>query len=318
MIYRIWHYTGLNPDGVGGVEKHITSMSSAFRAMGHRVYIGKNPDKSFFEDNSPLIFHTHGDSIPDIRTILKYRNNWIHIAHGNTLRRALACKEYFSLSGLRGSSKDLALTQLSSYLIAVSEHALNDSRKLYFNRHSSISIKNGADVENFKVLEKICDKPVLLFVGRADDAVKNYPLLYKLCEKIHSVHEDFELHMAPGVDTSASYIKKLGKLNSLQLREEMRNTRALVLLSKYEGDALVIREAMAAGLPVIASDIRPNRETLEGYKNGFFVELNNFKETLTSVENILFKQKLLPEPSFRSWKTVALEYLAYYDNVFKK
>jgi glycosyltransferase involved in cell wall biosynthesis len=74
----------------------------------------------------------------------------------------------------------------------------------------------------------------------------------------------------------------------------MRNDVPLILksldiyasLSAYEGMSVGILEAMAAGLPIIASDILPNRELVENNKNGVLADINNIGAVTGIIEEL--------------------------------
>jgi len=67
------------------------------------------------------------------------------------------------------------------------------------------------------------------------------------------------------------------KAETLQpaLAADLRQHDALILYSRFEWLPCVIIEAMAAGLPVIASDIPSMHEMIEQYKTGYIVPLND-------------------------------------------
>lgn len=73
-------------------------------------------------------------------------------------------------------------------------------------------------------------------------------------------------------------------------------TDMFILLSSFEGMSNAILEALAVGCPIIASDIKPNREIIEQEKNGFLVSLENEKEIVNKllllVENLKLKETI--------------------------
>ena len=63
--------------------------------------------------------------------------------------------------------------------------------------------------------------------------------------------------------------------NVTDVHRQLSNYDIFVLSSRYEGLGLVILEAMAAGLPVIASNIDGPSELIEPWTNGFLFESEN-------------------------------------------
>ena len=60
-------------------------------------------------------------------------------------------------------------------------------------------------------------------------------------------------------------VEFVGWLDRAEVRRRMLEARALVFPSRaYEGQSMVLLEAMAAGLPIMASDWLPIRETIQG------------------------------------------------------
>ena len=321
---HIWHYTTVNTSGVGGVEKHIAGTSHELKKMGHTLHVGTNFPDSFASnhENQKFILHTHGDCWPTfefLRSIKTQHQNvkWIHICHGNTFERMRACKEYLSLSDWKGFARDGSLLYLCDRIIAVSKHAAAETQKYYGLSKKISVIHNGADTETFKPLHKITTNPFLLFLGRAHDHVKNIDGIMKATSQLYQRHDDVQLWIAPGFEATHPFVKNLGKLDAGALAETMQNCRALVLCSFYEGDPLVVREAMAMGLPIVASDIPGTREALADYENKIFVDPNNLGTIETGIERALYEKDFKPIAHARSWKVVATELNAYYLTLFQ-
>jgi len=72
-----------------------------------------------------------------------------------------------------------------------------------------------------------------------------------------------------------------------QIHTELQKTDALVLSSYSEGRPNVVVEAMAAGVPVIATDIEGVRELIEEGETGLLFEPGNFLQLANKMENLL-------------------------------
>ncbi len=82
---------------------------------------------------------------------------------------------------------------------------------------------------------------------------------------------------------AGSDVHVVGRKSGEEVSALMRSSRALVFPSRwYEGQPLVILEALAAGLPVISSDHPPLREVL-GDSSQILVDEDNWREALEQV-----------------------------------
>lgn len=103
------------------------------------------------------------------------------------------------------------------------------------------------------------EKPYVIFVGRLEDK-KNIGRLLSAWQTADL--RDFDLVLVGRGRTvlPSDNIKMLGWLSKEELRELYWNATAMVMPSLYEGFGLTLLEAMAAGAPVVASDIAAHRE----------------------------------------------------------
>jgi glycosyltransferase involved in cell wall biosynthesis len=318
----IWQYTNLNLNNVGGVETHIIQTSKALEKIGFSVKMGRHSISPIeFSNYDKIFIQTHGDLWfnydllkQKFNSLTKRKNIFnIHIAHGNTLERMNACNEWKSISGWKGAIRDYSAIMMSNAVIGVSDHAISELKKYYPYFGKTKVIRNGVDQEIFQPLHNLSDKPRVLFLGRYWDRVKNLKSLLKVSRKIHREYPDFQLWVAPDYDSTEPFVHDLEKLNPTKLNEAFQQVRALIIPSYYEGDPLVAREAMAVGIPIIASNIPGILETCKDYPLLFTFDLKNLDQLKSQIENVLYKnQSLIPTSRVRSWDETAKEFSNFY------
>ena len=113
--------------------------------------------------------------------------------------------------------------------------------------------------------------------------VKGFDTLIRAMKQVTSKRPEATLHLAGdgpmkralrehaahlGVEAS---LRLLGSLSPTDLRKEYRSARLFVLPSLSEGLGRVVWEAMACGLPVVASDVGGIPELVENEQTGFLV-----------------------------------------------
>lgn len=144
-------------------------------------------------------------------------------------------------------------------------------------------IPNGVDDTFFYPAPRIPpEKPRLLFVGRLA-VQKNLPLLL---HALTGISERFETVIVGAGELEAELksttvrlelanVQFYGRADSDDLRELYRTADIFVLPSEREGMPLVLLEAMAMGLPVVATDIPGNRDVIVDGVNGTLVPLDD-------------------------------------------
>ncbi len=129
-------------------------------------------------------------------------------------------------------------------------------------------IPNVVDVNIFKPkLDKVINTKVrFLHVSSLDDNQKNITGLIKAASKLSSICNNFELFIVGDGDNSSyiNYCEQLNVLNSTIFFESekkpaeiamlMQQADCFVMFSNYESFSVVIAEALACGLPIIATN----------------------------------------------------------------
>jgi glycosyltransferase involved in cell wall biosynthesis len=111
------------------------------------------------------------------------------------------------------------------------------------------------------------------------------------------------------------YVTFFGRVSNLKISENLVTSDLFVLPSLSEGFPLVILEAMASGLPIIASNVGGLSEIIKDFENGFLVEPKNPEKIAEKVIFLLNDEKLRKTIS-KNNKEVAKKYS--WENVIEK
>jgi len=85
----------------------------------------------------------------------------------------------------------------------------------------------------------------------------------------------------------AEFVKYLGSVPHNKMPVLMQAIDAFVLPSYNEGLANTVLEAMAIGLPVIATDVGGHNEFISHQENGILIEPNNTNELVKAIEKVI-------------------------------
>jgi len=189
-------------------------------------------------------------------------------------------------------------------------------------------IPNGVDTNIFYPLkQKGGNKFKIIFIGRLTEQ-KNIEMLIgaisQLSEKIKNNLKCEIIGQGPLKKKLMKMANKL-KLNKIiiflgwldreDLPDKYREADIFILPSKDEGMPNVILEAMASGLPIIATDISGNQELVASNLNGILI--NNTEELTNALIKMIndeklrinFGQQSLIKSRYYSWQKVAKQYL---------
>jgi glycosyltransferase involved in cell wall biosynthesis len=121
-------------------------------------------------------------------------------------------------------------------------------------------IPNGVDLASFDALPRAAarqrlgwpqDAPVILFVGNPEERRKNYAMARRTCERLAARVTSVQLRVA-------------WRVPHAEVAVWMSGADALLFPSSCEGSPNVIKEAMAAELPIVATPVGDIEERLRG------------------------------------------------------
>lgn len=201
-------------------------------------------------------------------------------------------------------------------------------KKYKLSSSQVVVMPNGVEDEfYFDSARSLHKKPRLLFVGRLNYQ-KN---LQQIFHALEGVSDQFETtivgsgEMEVELKQLASSLKLknvnfVGRKGGNDLLKQYKRSDIFILSSEREGMPLVLLEAMAMGLPVIATNVTGNRDVIANGKNGLLVPLNDsnaFRQALLKIkaDTKLYKslsQSARETSSKYNWEKVATKFIELY------
>ena len=231
--------------------------------------------------NSYLIFdliHVHGlypDSYAGYK-ISKYYNVpfvcHVHDSYITDLFKSFKNKLLISLTS-------------SQKIIAVSEFQSNQLKKILPNNSNIVVINNGVNLHNFTLTETNLSRNKGVFVGNLIETKGIYVLLEALSIMLKNdvifyldVFGTGELSKCKEYSTHleiSDLVNFKGIIDNESLPQAFTQYDFLILPSFYETFGIVLVEAMACGLPVIATNVAAIPEIVNSEDFGILVEPND-------------------------------------------
>ena len=251
------------------------------------------------------IIHVHiaHAMIPEIVFLVSKIRNIPYVAHIH-LDVEPSGKMGFLLPFYKKIFLQKILNYASKIVVPTKDYIAIISKKYAISKYKIIVIPYGVDLNNFKSMSVKLHNPIrLLFVGRLTKQ-KNIPLLIKSFKKIIDNNDfNIELHIVgEGEDKNKIIllIKTLkldnkvvlhGSLIGNKLHKIYSNSDIFILSSISESFGIVLIEAMASGLPIVASKIPAVRNVVENNKTGLLVKLTP-EDFSKAIEKLLMNSKL--------------------------
>ena len=191
--------------------------------------------------------------------------------------------------------------ELADYILCPSKHVANSFIKFGIPENKFVIIPYGVSLQHFKVLETPKEEEfTILYVGTVG-VRKGIVYLFQAlellkdsinfkCIVIGSQEEQFE----PVFNQYKHLFTHISRVAHTELIHYYNNASVFVLPTLDEGMALVQLEAMACGLPVIATTNSGADSIIEDGENGFIVPIRDADAIAEKIE-IVYKDKQLLE-----------------------
>lgn len=157
---------------------------------------------------------------------------------------------------------------------------------------------------------------------------KNQKMLIRVMDELIESYKNIILLLVGDGKYHKKYLKKIKKCNLennvkiLGYRSDIPKllllTDVFVTASQREGLPLSVMEAMATGLPVIATDCRGNRDLVRNNINGFLVKINDVSGFAKSIEKLYSDKQLCNRFGYSSSELIKQYDISNVSNKMKK
>ncbi len=197
----------------------------------------------------------------------------------------------------QGASNIVALTHNIAESIEKSLILSLDSQ-IINSAHSSLSY-NPFNVE--KIKSEFRGKFVVGHIGALDDSHKGQHQIFSLAEKMEKSHPNIIFLLVGGGRDENEFSKKAKKLSNLKVIGYVENVGdymkvfdVFLFPSRHEGLGSILLDALAFGLPIIASNVGGIPEIIQHDNNGYLVEVDAIGDYMSWLL-ILFSNKEIYE-----------------------
>lgn len=349
---------------IGGAERMCESLSSAFKELGHEVVIVSMFDyktviNQNLEEKGIKIEYLHKHVGFDLsvkgklkKLIKQYKPDVIH-THLNTLKYTagvaskllnqpivhtvhnVAQKEAPEFD--RKTNKKLYQSQ-KAVPVALTELVRQTIVEVYgLNENSIPTILNGSDVRRFvpKTYYEPQNGEICIINVAAFTQAKNHECSVETFAKLHQKYPNTRLMFAgtgDKMEAIKSMAEQLGVADSIDffgsvdnIADVLSKSDIFILPSTYEGMPISIIEAMASGLPVVASRVGGVPDMIDDGKDGILIDptvdsLYSALETLINDQALrenLGKQARIKSETMSSI-AMAENYLKLYNQIINK
>ena len=197
--------------------------------------------------------------------------------------------------------------ELADYILCPSKHVANSFIKFGIPENKFVIIPYGVSLQHFKVLETPKEEEfTILYVGTVG-VRKGIVYLFQAlellkdsinfkCIVIGSLEEQFE----PVFNQYKHLFTHIPRVPHTELIHYYNDVSVFVLPTLDEGMALVQLEAMACGLPVIATTNSGADSIIEDGENGFIVPIRDAEAIAEKIEIVYRDKQLLKTMSIKA------------------
>ncbi len=213
------------------------------------------------------VLNAHGD---DWFLWGRKRPKHVHTYHGSCFAEMLHARSFVGKARMAA----LAACEYNSLLLADDTVAVSENTRRYFPNIRHV-IPCGVDTETFSPGRENSAEPSILFVGTMHGRKRGRLLLEIFRRQIRPVLPGAQLWCVcerPADEVEGNGVRWMGRIDQNTLVDLYRRAWVFCLPSTYEGFGVPYIEAMASGVPVVASPNVGAREVTHQGRDGVLAE----------------------------------------------
>lgn len=271
----------------------------------------------------PNILHAHDLYSPTTTAVvgkLFYGTPIVVTLHGGGEMNEI---NYLKQKKLFGNLRFELFKKVVDCFIAISHQLETALTENEIPQSQQILIQNGVDAARFSPIPfdqkrklrnelGFSDGPVAVYTGRLAPE-KHIDQLLRVWPQVQDEIPDAQLVIV-GSGTEEDALKKMasqgirfiGKVSNVV--DYLRASDLFVLPSEREGLSVAILEAMAVGLPVLATDVGGNPELIDHHKNGWLVPFGDSQALSAALVALLGNSQRRDEFGKQARETVKIDY----------
>ena len=267
----------------------------------------------FSRRNSIDIIHAHGKGAGLIARIIKIflRKPLIYTFHGihticlSRLKKFLYIF-YENITGWLDDEKVFVSLSERMQAIFLKIFIGKDNRIINNSTNEMLCININRDKNNFNIGIKNNKKNIISICRLVDQ--KNIFEIFKIAQKLEIynfiVLGDGYLFEKAKIYLKNNNIKNVYLLgNTKDVFKYLYESDLFLSTSLYEGHPISILEAMSIGLPIVASKVTGNIDTIKNGFSGFFYSLGNVNQACSCIKEIMKNNQLKLKLSINSFST---------------
>ena len=334
------------PNWLGGIEIATYHLAKQLAKRGHEIHIIVLHDKKMAKESKENGFYVHriafkkilffGIVLSWLKALINLRKIDPDVIHVQSI--GVGVPAYLAKLFMRkpyvvwGHGFDVyfpwrfkkiiakIVIKNADVVIALSENMRDKIKEIY--RRDIKIIPNGIDMELFRDESEHSihnnDKKLILFVG----SLRPVKGVIYLIEAMNIIRQDIPevrlLIVGDGEDKKKltefveksdlkKYVHFAGKIENEKIPAYMAKSDVFVLPSLSEGFGIVVIEAMASGLPIIATNVGGLPDIIKDGENGFLIQPKRPEEIAKKI-NIIFKNDKLREKIRKNNKEKSKKY----------
>jgi len=293
-----------------GVIKHNVDFSRS--PYSPKVFKSLQQMEKLLEEIRFSLVHVHTPVAAFVTRLACQRTNThpvLYTAHGFHFYKGAPLKNwllYYNMEKLAAHWTDGLITINEEDYKAAQKFKLRKNGKVFFVPGVGVDIasleQRARSISRSKKRKELglsVGTAVIITVGELN-ANKNHIQVLEALSKLNKTNFHY---LIVGNGESEQKLKKA--VNELMLQDKvsflgfrrdvpelLTASDVFILTSRREGLPRAVMEAMAVGLPIIATDVRGNRDLVKSGENGYLVHLNDIEQTAMAIEQLTNSEDL--------------------------